>query len=374
VRARCAIAATVFLAAAPSAPAPALQPAPIELLQPGDAPRATLPAGATIADARLAPDGVRLALLVTRPGEPSEVFLAPADQPLAAASLGPEGRGALEIAWSFGGDRVIVALPGQGDGSRMLRSVPTRPGAGGAIDLTPPDARARIVARSRRRPGQALVAIESPPGAAPDAWAVDLATGRRRLAMRAPTLDGAAVTGYIADRDLAVRLVVTRADSGAVRLRSPAPFVFGVEPLRTVVAWTPEQARRSRVIGFDDDGRLLHCIDARSGEPQLVAIDIETGDAVPLMSAGAPVTGVVRSPTGVCLGVWTDDPDAPFVAIDRSVEPDMQALRAFAAGDIRIVNQSADGGVWLVAYEQAGGAPPVWALFDRVTRTARRFD
>jgi len=372
MRARHAIAACLVLGVIAAAPSLARQPSPTELIRPDDAPRPALPEGATVADARLSPDGARLALLVTRPGAPAEVFLAPVDQPLAATPLGAESRAALEVAWSFAADRVIVALPGGGEASRVLRSLPVRRGAGGAVELTPPDARARLLARSRRRPNQALVAIESPPGAQADAWIVDLSTGRRRLAMRAPQLDGAAVTGYIADRDLAVRLVVTRTGDGAVQLRSPAPFVFGAEPLAVLVEWTPDEARRSRAMGFDDSGRLLHCIDARSGEPQLVAIDADTGDAFPLVSAGAPVAGALRSPSGVCLGVWTDDPAAPFVAIDRSIEPDMQALRAFAAGDIRIVNQGAGGAVWLVAYEQDGGEPPGWALYDRASRIVRR--
>jgi dipeptidyl aminopeptidase/acylaminoacyl peptidase len=372
-----AFAAIAFLVAACLAqPAPARQPA--ELIQPGaDAVQPpALPADAAVADVRLAPDGRRIAFIATRPGAPAQVYVAPADQPRAAAGLGPDTHGALEVAWSLAGDRLIVALPGAPEsapnGARLLRSVALPGAPGESIDLTDASDRARLQSRAQRRPDEALVIAESPPGAPPDAWVVDVTTGARRLAMRNPgAVEGDAVTGYVADRDLAVRLLIARAPDGGVRLLRPAPFVFGVMPFEALVGWTPEEAARSRAIGFDSTGRILYAIDARPGEPTLVAIDADTGDVATLITAGAPVTGVLRAPSGVCMGVWTSDPAAPFVAIDRAVEPDMQAIRAFEPGDIRIVNQRADGGAWLIAYEQAGDAR-VWALYDRASRTARR--
>lgn len=351
--------------------ASARQPAPVEIERPEGQPT-LLPADIAVADVRLAPGAQRIAFIATVPGAGAEVFVAPVDQPRAGVSLGEGARGAVEIAWSLAGDRLIVALPGETVASRMLRSVPAPRSPGAPIDLTPPGDRARLILRSPRRPDEALVAVESPPGAPPEAWVVNLTTGVRRLAMPNPgDVGGAAVTGYIADRDLAVRLLTARTPEGAQRLLRPAPFVFGAMPFETLLEWAPDEATRSRAVGFDDAGRVLYALDARRGDAELVAIDADTGDAAPLVSAGAPVTGVIRAPSGACLGVWTSDPAAPFVAIDRAVEPDLQTIRAFAGGAIRIVNQSASGAVWLIAYEQESGRR-LWATYDRASRTVRR--
>ncbi|MFG0276014.1 MAG: LpqB family beta-propeller domain-containing protein [Phycisphaerales bacterium] len=362
----------LLLAACLAQPAPARQPVEPVPSAPEPAQPPALSADAAVADVRLSPDGGRLAFIAPRPCAPAQVYVAPVEQPRAATGLGADTFGALEVAWSLAGDRLIVALPGAQDGARLLRSVPAPGEPGEAIDLTDASDRARLQSRAQRRPDEALVIVETPAGAPPSAWVVDLTTGARRLAMRNPgAVQGGVVTGYVAARDLAGRLLQVRTPEGGVRLLRPAPFIFGAMPFEAILAWTPDEAARSRALGFDATGRILYAIDARPGEPTLVALDAETGDVATLVSAGAPVTGVLRAPSGVCLGVWTSDPAAPFVAIDRAVEPDMQALRAFESGDIRIVNQRADGGVWLVAYEQGGGER-VWAAYDRTSRMVRR--
>lgn len=333
---------------------------------------------AAIERARLSPDGRRLALIaqgadgapvvavvpVERAGRMSD--LRQAARPISLPQGGPQP--AREVRWSADGRRVLIIAGGADETAQALYAAPAPSGdqaPGEALALTPPDAQARLLALSARRPDEALVAIGRPRETheAPvwSAWIVDLTTGRRRLAM-----PGGGATGFIADADLAVRLLRAPTPSGGARLELSAGLPVGEGA--ALVEWTRQEAARSRALGFDASGRILHAIDARGGRAQLVAIDAQTGETAPLVATGSEVTGALRTSDGVCLGAWTSDPAAPFIAIDRSVEADMRAIRAFASGEIRVVSQS--GGVWLIAYER-DGAPTRWALHERSGRTIR---
>jgi len=335
--------------------------------------------GAAIEQAALSPDGRRIALIAQGADGAPVVAVVPIEGAGEMSALReaarpiPSPRGAppaREVRWAADGRRVLIIAGNDEETAQALYAAPAPGGdeaPGEARALAPLDARARLLALSARRPDEALVAIGARrgPQEAPvwSAWIVDLSTGRRRLAMPG---DGA--IGFIADADLAVRLLRAPTPSGGARLERAAGLRIGAGA--ALVEWSPEEAARSRVLGFDATGRLLHAIDARGGTARLVAIDAQTGETAPLVATGgSEVAGALRTNDGVCLGAWTRDPEAPFLAIDRSVEADMRAIRAFASGDIRVVSQS-DGGVWLIAYER-DGAPARWALYERSGRTIR---
>jgi len=134
-----------------------------------------------------------------------------------------------------------------------------------------------------------------------------------------------------------------------------------------------EDALTTETVGFDKSGRTLFMVDSRGrNTAALVAMDVESGKKTLLAEdPRADAADIVRHPTEKHIQAVSFVYERKrWQVLDRSIEPDLAALRAVSAGDVEIASRTLDDSLWVVAYLVDDG-PVRYYLYDRQRRQAR---
>lgn len=308
------------------------------------------------ASGRLSPDGSRLSFLAPADGV-LNVWVAPAgklDQ--ARAITNDRSRGIRNYFWAPQGDKVIYFqdVGGNEDFHIFLTDL----ASGKTRDVTDIDGvRAIMVAASFEKPDTILIGLNDREPALHDVYALDLASGERKLVFENP-----GYASVLADDELRVRLGVQQTPGGGFNVYS-----LDADEPRLLVELPPEDALSSGPIAFNDAGDAFYMLDSRGRDKAaLVLIDVKTAEtrAVVASSDEADVSDVVFHPT-------TDEPLAYAVerervewhALDDRTGEQLEALEEALSGDFSIASQTKDNREWLVA-EDAPEAPGRYWHFD----------
>jgi dipeptidyl aminopeptidase/acylaminoacyl peptidase len=313
------------------------------------------------ASAQLSPDGTRLTYLAPLDGV-LNVWLADATGAGARPVTHDTDRGVRFYTWADDNRHILYLQDEGGDENWRLHQVD--PESGADDDLTPyADVQVQVVAHDRRRPHELLVAMNREDARLHDVYHLDLRARALTLVVKNP----GDVSGWVADRDLAVRgAVATTPDGGSIlRVRDTADG-----PWRDLIVWDSSDALTSGPVGFTGDGRALYLLDSRAvNATRLVRLDLVTGATqVIAEDSRYDVGGVVVHPETreVQLVAFTRARQE-WVVRDEALADDVGALRALNPGDFDIVDRTHADDRWVVAFTQDAGGVSYW-IYDRGRR------
>jgi dipeptidyl aminopeptidase/acylaminoacyl peptidase len=318
---------------------------------------------------QLSPDGRLLIHLGPHLGTPNVWLRDVADgteRPLTEDT----GRGVLGAVWAYDGEHVLYLQDFDGDEAYHLYAVSVRTGL--CRDLTPlPGVRTEVVAIEPAVPGQVLISLGDRDPAWPDAYRLDLATGKTERAARNEGF-GATTGTWLADAELRVRgaLRPTGDGGGELLLRDDED-----DPWRVAHAWTADDDWTTAPISFTPDGRHVWLLSsAGTDTSHLLLLDTATGDT-------RTVYGDERHDIGAFLAhprtkeirlVTHDRERCENVVLNDSITASMTALQAAAdrlgAGELLVSGTSADDRRWLAEAVRDDG-PGTYLLLDRDTET-----
>ncbi|WP_437523946.1 S9 family peptidase [Sorangium sp. So ce726] len=349
-------AAAAPAAAAPVAPTKAGPRADATLL-----PRRMLFGNPDRMSPQISPDGKRLGFLAPSEGV-LNVWVGPAQAPASAKPVTKEqSRGVRTFLFPYANDYVLYRQDKAGDENWHIYAVELKTGQ--IKDLTPFEGIAAMFeGMSPKIPNEILIGMNDRDKKVHDLYRVDVRTGERKLVRQN---DG--FVGFVTDHDFKARLAsrMTR-DGGQEYLdltgKEPKPFV----------AFGPEDAVTSEAIGFDAAGKTLYFRDSRGRDTSaLVTLDLRKAKpAVLAEDAKADVSDVIVHPkTGKVQAAASERERKRWQVLDKSIQPDLDALRAVADGELDVLSRSLDDKRWTVGYTVSDG-PVRYYLYDRDSKKA----
>jgi dipeptidyl aminopeptidase/acylaminoacyl peptidase len=359
----------------PVAPAPQLPPAPVvaPVAKPAKpAPKAdanvltrkVLFGNPDHAGPRVSYDGKQLAWLAPKDGV-MNVFVAPIGDPAKARAVTDEkGRPVNGFFWTSDGKRVLYAIDKNGDENVHVFSVEVANGK--LTDLTPYEkTQGRIQETSDKAPTTILVAMNDRDPKFHDLYKVDLVTGKRMLLQK----NEAGYSGFLTDEDFKVRYAMkSRPDGGNDVL--VADGKGGFKEWQTIKF---EETMTTGPMGFDKAGTTLFMRDSRERDTSaLFAYDTKTQKSKLLAEdSRADLGGLITSPIdGHVQAASFDYERRNWKILDKSIEPDLEALRKVVDGDVEIVSRSHDDKTWTIAYVVSDG-PVRYYVYDRTKKDAK---
>jgi len=320
---------------------------------------------------RLSPDGTRLAWIAPH-SDVLNVWVAPVDVTLgegvdwsaARVVTDDTDRGIRAFAWAHDGRHLLYVQDTGGDENWRLYDVDLETKQ--RRDLTPFDnVQAQIIATEKKFPDDVLVGLNRDNPQLHDVYRLDLLTGELTKEVENPGF-----LGWVADANLVVRAgFVPRPDGGFYLIvRGSADDAWN-----SLLSIPADDSLTSDAIAFSaDGGSLLATSSVDTDTSRLVRIDLATGAAeVIAEDPDADVTGVRLHPD-------TREPQIAIVlkdrseyrVIDRSLEPDLEAIRALHQGDPVFLGGDAADTTWLVGFTNDSG-PVTYFAYDRASRSGR---
>lgn len=313
------------------------------------------------AQARISPDGSKLAYLAPLDGV-LNVWVGPADAPEKAQPVTRDaGRGIRFYLWAYTSAHVLYIQDKGGDENWRVYSVAVETGE--SIDLTPLEGvNAQFQEVSAKFPEEILVGLNDRDPRFHDIYRIHIGTGERRCIQHNETF-----AGFVTDDEYAIRFALRTTPDGGMEILSPADD-----------AWTPytnipmEDSMMTGVAGFDKTGQVLYMTDSRERNTSaLFAVDLATGARTLLAEdPKSDVSGAMVHPTekhfqAVAFNYERKD----WRILDPAIADDMAYLQTVADGDIEVVSRTLDDQTWIVAYLMDNG-PVRYYRYDRATRQA----
>ncbi|HET6585240.1 MAG TPA: S9 family peptidase [Nannocystaceae bacterium] len=340
-------------AAAPPADAVATAPtaAPSRLV-----PREVLFGNPERTGVRMSADGRQILFIAPKDGV-LNVWVAPIDAiDSAKAVTSDENRGIRGASWSYD-SRFVVYRQDQG-GDENWHLYRTDVATGETLDLTPlPGVAAQPVAASRAHPRTMLVGINDRDPARHDLYEVDLVTGKRKLVRK-----NEGFSAWLVDDDLVLRGVQKPTADGGDEILVPR----GKSGWRALVRFGAEDSLASAPEGFDGSGRMYLADSRGRDSAALVRLDPKTGKVQELhASQGGSISALMRDPeTHAAQAVLFTTARDEWQVLDPAVANDFAALARLDEGELHVVDQTADGRRWLVAYRPDDG-PARYHVWNR---------
>jgi dipeptidyl aminopeptidase/acylaminoacyl peptidase len=327
-------------------------------------PRSVLFGNPEKTSAQLSPDGARLAFLAPLDGV-LNVWVGPAGGDRFEPVTRDTDSGIRVYTWAHDNRHLLYLQDRGGDENWRLYRV--RPGEGGAEDLTPFDGvQVQLLAHEKERPHELLIAMNRDDERLHDVYHVDLRTGALVQVAKNP----GDVSSWLADFGLNVRGAVAATSDGGTMLRV-RDDTSG--PWRTLVTWGPEDALGSGPVGFTRDGSRLYLLDSRDANTaRLVRLDLASGErAVLAEDPRFDVSAVVLHPdTREVQLVGFTRARQEWTVLDRSIEPDVAAIRTLNPGDFAFVDRTHADDTWVVAFTRDTEGVSYWR-YDRASRRGR---
>lgn len=306
---------------------------------------------------------------VSRDGE-RLAFLAPVDgvmnvwvSPLysigeARAVTNDRERGISFYIWPYNPDYLLHLQDTAGDENWHLYA--THLGTLETRDLTPFEAiHARVLALSSKYPDEVLVEINERDRRFHDIYRINIVTEGMTLDLE----NAIAATGFVADRDLNVRLAKLSTPDGGARFLHREPS----GTWQSFIEVPPGDEITTHPLGFDSTGRLLSILDSRNRDTAaLVELDLDTSiEQVLAIDRRADITGFMIHPsTGRPQAVTIEYERARWETVDESIDDDLNVLKRKFKGDFWLTSRSLDDSRWIVVHNQDIGALKFY-LYER---------
>jgi len=270
-------------------------------------------------------------------------------------------RGIRNLVWQFDSKTILYLQDQNGDENWHVNqtNIATRK----TRDLTPFEkARADIVALEPGLPDTALITLNKRNPELFDVYRLNLKGGE-------PTIDTenpGDVVDWRPDHGLQVRAAqVTTPDGGTlIRVRDTVK-----SPWRELMKWGPEETLGS-MVGFSEDNKallILTSLDANAA--RLLSVNVATGKRTVVF--GDPqfdVSFVISHPrTSKLQAVVILRERRDFQAIDKSLQPDFDAIKKVRAADISDLSRDLADDRWIVTLE-SDDAPVYYYLYERPSR------
>jgi dipeptidyl aminopeptidase/acylaminoacyl peptidase len=233
-------------------------------------------------------------------------------------------------------------------------------------DLTPFDnVQARILATDRKFPDDVLVELNLDNPQLHDVYRLSLTTGKLVREVQNPGF-----LAWVADASLVVRAALAPHEDGGFDLMVRGSAAEDWKPLLSIPA---EDSITSGPVSFSaDGGSLLALSSVGADTSRLVRLDLVTGAAQVLAAdPEADVTDVRLHPDTREPQIVTVLKDrSEYLVLDRSLEPDLAAIRALHPGDPVFTDGDDADATWLVGFTNDAGSVAYFS-YDRPSRTGR---
>jgi dipeptidyl aminopeptidase/acylaminoacyl peptidase len=320
-------------------------------------PRDVLFGNAEREQARLSPDGTKLAYLAPSDGKMS-VFVRTIGKDDDRLVAHDPARPIPWIGWQGDGRHVLYLQDAGGNENYHLFQI--NPEGGAVRELTPGEnVRCTPLAIDHRFPFEALLTLNERNAALMDACRLDFRTGTISIEAENP----GDVIAWLADHNFAVRAAVAQRADGAseLRVRDDAHGPWRV--LDTIAA----EDGIPQPVTFSPDNGSLYVIGAKDANAnRLVKYDLSTGAyTVVLEDARYDVSTVYADPaTDEIVAVAVLRERLTWEVLDPAYERTFEALGKLCDGDFTIEDHDAKGTLLIVQY-RCDTAPSHYFLFDR---------
>ncbi|MBK8255801.1 MAG: S9 family peptidase [Polyangiaceae bacterium] len=343
----------------------------------------------------LSPDGKQISYLGPKDGV-MNVFVAPADKPSEAKAVTAEKtRGIRTYFWAENSAHILYLQDSGGDENYHLYAVDLK--SGEKKDLTPYDGiQARVSMLTPKHPDQVLISINNRDKKLHDLHLADLKTGKTELVMENP-----GYSGFVVDHDFVPRYATKNAPGGAdevyfvekpkkakdAKAKDPkaadpkaadpkagdSKVVNAGPPPKLFTRIPYEDPLTTALIGFDASGKTLYAVDSRGRDTAaLVTVDQKTGATKVVAEdpkADISEDVLVDPKTQAIQAVNSTYERRKWIATDKAVAGDLEALAKVTDGDFQVSSRSSDDKKWVVAYTVSDG-PVRYYLYDRPSKKA----
>lgn len=362
--------------------APAGQPAEAARVAAPLVPRSVFFGNPVRSQARVSPDGTRIAFLAPVDGV-MNIHVAPInDIEKAVPVTSDRGRGIPMYSWAYNGSHILYVQDKGGDENWKVYSLDVKAG-GAARDLTPfeeilgPDGQpimlpsgdklrpaARIENTSHRVPNEVLIGLNKRNPSLHDLYRVNILTGEMTL-----VAENQGFLGFVTDDNFSVRFAIRPNPDGSMamlRAQKSADGALSWEPFQDIPA---EDVDNFDPLMFDVSGKVLYARDSRGRDTAaIVAIDAATG-------AKQLVAGRENCDAGMILAHPTDNTlqaveftyDLPWwTLLNNDLKKDFEFLKKIDhESQMLVTSRSLDDRYWTVAFVPDRASPSVY-LYDRV--------
>jgi dipeptidyl aminopeptidase/acylaminoacyl peptidase len=315
------------------------------------------------ADAKISPDGARMAYLAPDEGV-LNVWVGEVGGDDYHPVTRDRDRGVRIYFWAHDGKHLLYLQDVAGDENWRLHKVHLASGA--VEDLTPfENVQVQIAAHDKRRPDELLLAMNKEDERLHDIYSLDLSSGRLEMVAKNP----GSVMGWVADADHRVRAALAATAAGGTEL------LVRDDPeadWRSLLTWSPEDSLTSAPYGFTLDGESLYLVDSRDcNTARLVRMGITTGEIDVLAEDPEyDVSGAIVHPdTKEVQMVAFTRARTDWVALDPAVETDLKEIAKLNPGDFELVSRTHGDDVWVVAYTE-DNHPVSYYTYDRKEKHA----
>jgi len=297
---------------------------------------------------RISPDGSRIAWLAPKDGV-LNVWVAPAGEPGESRPVTDDRKRGVRIYfWAYTGKHIVYLQDKAGNENWHVFVTDLEQGE--TRELTPFDGvRAQIQAVSHRFPEEILIGLNKRDAKVFDVHRLNLLTGELKLVAENPGF-----VGFTADDDYRVRFATKMTPDGGTEVLKRK----GDAEWESFLKVGMEDAMTTAAAGLDKEGKTLYLVDSRGrNTAALNAVNLETGELSLIAEDDkADLADWMLHPTEKTVqAVAFNYERKHWKALDASLEPDFEALRKVADGDVEVVSRTLDDRVWLVAYEVDDG-------------------
>lgn len=325
-------------------------------------PRAALFGNPAKASAQLSPDGRWLSWRAPVEGV-LNLWVAPAGRPQEGRPVTrSKAEPIIDYFWSTDSAQLLYVADQQGDENSHLHGVDVQ--SGQARDYTPfGPVSARVIALSRRQPGQLLLGLNRQDPRWHDAYRLNLQTGELSLVMK-----GEGYAGFVADDSLQIRRAMRPNAAGGQDFHKVTDGQVEPQPFLS----TTLEDKATQMLDFSADGRTLYWLDSRQGDTTaLVAEDTVSGQRTVLgQDARADVGETLVDPVTGAVQAYAIDylrPEWRFT--DPRVKADFQWLtQQLGQGDLYIASRTQADDRWIVGFNPVDQGPRTY-VYERKART-----
>jgi dipeptidyl aminopeptidase/acylaminoacyl peptidase len=225
--------------------------------------------------------------------------------------------------------------------------------------------RAGILAVDPAHPDQMLVELNKRNPQLFDVYRYNFKTG----ALDMDTENPGDVNEWAADNDLQVRAAKAVMPGGIqeIRVRADAE-----SPWKALQKWGPDE-NDGAIAGFSGDNKslwLVSSVDANTS--RLLQMDVATGKtSVAASDPRYDVSGILENPkTHKLEAVAFVRDKTQWELLDKSLQPDFDALNNAHGSDFRVTSRDFDDKNWIVAFT-SDVSSPAYYMYDRATKKAQ---
>ena len=311
----------------------------------------------------LSPNGKQIAFIAPDEGV-LNIWVAPADDVKAAKVVTHErGRPIRFFLWAYTNEHIVYVNDKGGDENFHIFAVDLK--SGKEEDLTPFEGvRAELLDRYYDKPSVIFAEMNKRDKRFMDPVLIDIKT--KAITPLAENTDG--FVGYVADRDAKLRMASKMTADGGLELFTPAkPGEW-----KSYAKIAPEDNQTTMPLFFEKDNRTLYFRDSRGRDTSALA-RVELPNAKTTVLFEDPKADVeqllVHPKLGKVQAVATNRERRVWRVLDKSLQPDFDALAKVSDGDMQVVSRSLDDRRWITAFLH-DDAPTGFYLWDRGAKKA----